>query len=273
MANPLIVSGVEIVPLRDAVGPMGESIRRPLPELFPGSTPALWARLRSEVPEVFGDDGTWLLNFHCFVLRIPSGPTVLVDTGIGPEDSPAASWAPVPGGLVAALGAVGLAPDDIDTVVLTHLHSDHAGGAVADGEPVFGNARHIVQRTELDWLKGPVLDEVIEPLRRTGLLDTIDGSARLAADVTIAPTPGHTPGHQSVVVGDDRLVVSGDVVLHPVQVFDPAVRYLYDEDPETAAATRAELLGRLRDGGGVLAAPHLPVPFITPRDVWTAPIG
>ncbi|WP_084219546.1 MBL fold metallo-hydrolase [Spirillospora albida] len=252
---------------------MGESIRRPLSELFPGSSPEQWARLRNEVPEVFADDGSWLLHFHCFVLRVPSGPTVLVDTGIGPEGSPAASWAPVPGDLVAALDAVTLAPDDIDTVVLTHLHSDHAGGAVVGGEPVFGNARHLVQSTELDWLQGALLDEVVEPLRRNGLLDAIDGPARLAPDVLIMPTPGHTPGHQSVVVGDDRVVVSGDVVLHPVQMIDPAVHYVYDEDPETAAVTRAELLGRLRHGGGVLAAPHLPVPFVTPKDVWTTPIG
>ncbi|TDD68408.1 MBL fold metallo-hydrolase [Actinomadura rubrisoli] len=250
---------------------MGESLRRPLPETFPGSSPALWERLREEVPQVFGPDGEWVLRFHCFVLRVPEGATILVDTGLGPEDSPAASWAPVPGGLLGALAGIGLAPGDIDTVVLTHLHSDHAAGAAAKGEPVFPNARHIVQRTELDWLEGgggPVLDDIVRPLQRAGLLHAVSGDTALAPDVAIVPTPGHTPGHQSVIVGDDALVVAGDVVLHPAQLADPSVTYVYDEDAAAAAATRAALLARMR--GGVLAAPHLHVPFVSVPDVWSA---
>ncbi|MFD0687523.1 MBL fold metallo-hydrolase [Actinomadura fibrosa] len=270
------VAGVEIIPLCDAVGPMGESLRRPLPETFPGSPPALWDHVRAEAPDVFGPDGEWVLRFHCFVLRVPHGPTILVDTGLGPEDSPAASWAPVPGGLLGALAGVGLAATDIDTVVLTHLHSDHASGAVVKGEPVFANARHLVQRDELGWLDaggGPVLDDVVEPLRGAGLLDAVTGKARLAPAVEIVPTPGHTPGHQSVVVGDDALVVAGDVVLHPVQLADPSVTYVYDDDQAAAAATRTALLSRLRARGGVLAAPHLHVPFVSVPDVWTAHDG
>ncbi|WP_242614393.1 MBL fold metallo-hydrolase [Actinomadura roseirufa] len=260
-----IVSGVEVVPLHDAIGPMGPSLRRPLPETFPGSTPALWERLRAEAPEVFGPDGAWVLRFYCFLVRVPQGPTILVDTGLGPEDSPASSWAPVPGGLIGALSGVGLAPSDIDIVVLTHVHSDHASGAVAGGVPVFGNARHVLQRDELDWLRnggGAVLDEVVQPLQDAGLLDTITGGERLSDSVAIALTPGHTPGHQSVIVDDHRLVVAGDIVMHPAQLADPSITYIYDEDPVAAAATRIDLLARMRDRDGILAAPHLPQPFV-----------
>ncbi|MBW8484050.1 MBL fold metallo-hydrolase [Actinomadura sp. PM05-2] len=242
---------------------MGEAIRRPLDELFPGAAPELWDRVRAAEPDAFGPAGEWVLRFHCFLLRPPGGGTVLVDTGIGPEHSPAASWAPVPGRLVAALAEIGVAPEDVGTVVLTHLHSDHAGGAVADGVPVFPNARHLVQERELSWLDaagGPVLDGVVRPLREAGALDAVAGGTVLAPGVRVLPTPGHTPGHQSVLVGDDELLVAGDLVLHPVQLADPAVTYLYDEDPAEAAATRAGLLARL--GGGVLAAPHLPRPFV-----------
>jgi glyoxylase-like metal-dependent hydrolase (beta-lactamase superfamily II) len=262
--EPRIVSGIEVVPLCDAVGPMGESLRRPLDETFPGADPALWDRLRAESPEVFGDAGEWILHFHCFLLRVPSGPTVLVDTGLGAEDSPASSWAPVPGGLPEALAGVGVAPEDVDTVILTHLHSDHASGAVVNGKPAFPNARHLVQQDELTWLErvgGPVQREVVAPLREAGCLDAVTGTDRIAPDVRVLATPGHTPGHQSVVLADDQLVVAGDVVLHPVQLADPAVTYAYDEDAKAAAATRAALLARLRDRGGLLAAPHLPVPF------------
>ncbi|MFB4318314.1 MBL fold metallo-hydrolase [Actinomadura sp. 21ATH] len=263
--KPRIVSGVEVIPLCDAVGPMGEALRRPLDETFPGTRPRHWERMRAEQPAAFGPEGEWVLHFHCFLLRVPGGPTVLVDTGIGAEHSPAASWAPVPGALAAALEEAAVAPDDVDTVVLTHLHSDHASGAVVDGKPVFPNARHVVQEDEVRWIRregGAVLEKIVKPLREAGALDMVKGNARLAEEIEVVPTPGHTPGHQSVMLGEDRLVVAGDVILHPVQLADPEVRYLHDEDAETAARTRAALIRRMRESGGAIAAPHLPEPFV-----------
>ncbi|WP_153535301.1 MBL fold metallo-hydrolase [Actinomadura macrotermitis] len=244
---------------------MGPALRRPVEETFPGAAPELWERMRAEEPAAFGPSGEWILRFHCFLLRPPGGGLTLVDTGIGPAGSPAAAWAPVPGRLPAALAGAGVAPGDVGTVVLTHLHSDHASGAVVAGAPLFPNARHLVQERELAGLRregGPVLDAVVRPLLDAGLVDAADGEARLAPDVRAVPTPGHTAGHQSVVLGDDRLLVAGDVVLHPVQLADPAVTYLYDDDPARAAATRADLLARLRARGGTIAAPHLPRPFV-----------
>ncbi|MEU0521148.1 hypothetical protein [Streptosporangium sp. NPDC006007] len=95
--QPMTVAGVEVLPLCDAVGPMGESIRRPLPEMFPGGCR--------------GESDDWVPHFHCYLLRDTSGRTVLVDTGVGPEGSPASSWAPVPGALGAGLARVGTAPE------------------------------------------------------------------------------------------------------------------------------------------------------------------
>ncbi|REE95572.1 MBL fold metallo-hydrolase [Thermomonospora umbrina] len=266
--SPKSIAGVDVIPLCDAVGPMGESLRKPLDETFPGASPTVWEHLCAHAPEAYGLQGEWVLHFHCFLLRIPSGPTVLVDTGLGGTDSPASSWAPVPGGLGDVLASAGVAATDVDVVVLTHLHSDHASGAVQEGMPAFPNARYVVQRRELDWLRGkvhdPVNERIVRPLREAGSLDAAEGRKTLADHVELVPTPGHTPGHQSVVVDDHRLVVSGDVVLHPVHLADEMATYVYDENPGAAAITRAELLRRIRERDGLLAAPHLPSPFVRP---------
>jgi glyoxylase-like metal-dependent hydrolase (beta-lactamase superfamily II) len=237
--EPRIVSGIEIVPLCDAVGPMGAHIRRPMPEMFPAAS--------------FDEDAEWVLHFHCYLLRA-GGRTVLVDTGIGGLDSLTASWAPVPGRLVEELAAAGLEPSGVDAVVLTHLHSDHASGGVAAGEPVFPAARYVVQRAELDWASGPMREQVVAPLEDR--LQVVDGDADLFPGVRLLHTPGHTPGHQCVEVGD--VVMSGDVVLHPVQLADPTVRYVYDEDPEQAVRTRVALLDRAT----TLATGHFADPFV-----------
>ncbi|GAA5058223.1 glyoxylase-like metal-dependent hydrolase (beta-lactamase superfamily II) [Thermocatellispora tengchongensis] len=238
--------GIEIVPLCDAVGPMGPSLRKPLPETFPGSR-----------AEDFAED-VWVLHFHCYLLRDRRGRTVLVDTGIGDAGSPAASWAPVPGGLAGELARVGVAPADVDTVILTHLHSDHASGAVAGGEAVFGRARHVLQRAEAEAAAGPVREGVLRPLGER--VHLVEGDAEVVPGVKVVLAPGHTPGHQVVRVGD--VAITGDLVLHPVQLRDPAVTYVYDDDPVRAAATRAELLDRLRAERGVLATAHFAEPFL-----------
>ncbi|WP_433335521.1 MBL fold metallo-hydrolase [Spirillospora sp. CA-294931] len=260
--EPRYVAGIEVIPLLDAVGPMGGSLRRPPPELFPGAPDDLWERVREREPRVFGPEGEWVLHFYCYLLRVPGGPTVLVDAGLGPADSPAASWAPVPGAVAEALDRAGTSPGEIDVLVLTHLHSDHSAGAVADGRPLFGNARHLVQRRELDAADPVIAERVLAPLREAELLDAVEDESRLAPGLLLTPTPGHTPGHQSLIVGDDDLVVTGDLLHHPVQLADPSVTYLYDDDTAAASAVRAELLARVRARGGAIATPHLPDPFI-----------
>ncbi|WP_235030174.1 MBL fold metallo-hydrolase [Nonomuraea solani] len=243
MPHPsIIVSGVEVTPLCDAVGPMGAAIRRPLAEMFAGS-------VLQEEP--------WVLHFHCYLLRDAAGRLTLVDTGIGGADSPAASWAPVPGTLAGELAAAGVTPAEIGTVILTHLHSDHASGAVADGRPVFENARYVLQQAEADAAEGP-MREIVSCLKSQ--LHAVEGDAEVAPGVHVRFAPGHTPGHQIARVGD--VAITGDLVLHPVQLADPSVRYLYDDDQETAARTRAEVLAALKAERAILATAHFSEPFV-----------
>ncbi|WP_419998788.1 MBL fold metallo-hydrolase [Streptomyces boninensis] len=259
------VGTYDVLALLDATG----TFFRPREEAFPGATPATWARARRLDPDAFGADGAWVLDFRCFVIRRPGGRLALVDAGVGPANSPAAEWCPVPGRLPQALAEAGLDPADVDTVVLTHLHEDHYGWTRDEsGAPVFPNARHLVQQRELDTLPPDSDDRAyIEPLRTAGLLVPVDGDVRLwhwGGNVTLVPTPGHTPGHQSVIVSGrhEEVVLTGDTLVNAVQLADPAIPYMYEADKAAARASRTELLAHARERRAWLATPHLRRPFV-----------
>jgi hypothetical protein len=120
---------LEVVALLDASGPFSESWTR----AFPNGTDEDFARARIVDPEAFGDDGLWHLDFHCFAIRRPGGHVTLIDTGVGPADSPASAWAPVPGVLPDALTAAGIGVDDVDFVVLSTSMRTTSAGSYAMG--------------------------------------------------------------------------------------------------------------------------------------------
>jgi glyoxylase-like metal-dependent hydrolase (beta-lactamase superfamily II) len=257
---------IEVIALVDAVGPFFE----PRDAAFSGATDADWAAARRLDPDAFGADGSWQLAFRCFALRHEDGRVVLVDAGVGPAGSPAASWAPVPGGLPAALSAADIVADEVETVVLTHLHADHVGWVVdADRRPMFARATYLLQEDELAHVRAAgapaVWEHAVRPLLDSGQLDTVRGRTQLGPTdpgdtITLVPTPGHTVGHQSVLVesGDRRVLVTGDALVNAVQLVDPAVAYRFEHDPAQAAETRRALL----DTGVVVASAHLGDPFV-----------
>src|SRR5690606_27476725 len=106
------VGAYQVLALLDAAG----TFFLPATAAFPEATEADWVRARQWDPGAFGPDGAWRLPFRCFAVRRADGRTILVDAGVGPENSPAAAWAPVPGRLPAELAAAGVDPDDVDTV-------------------------------------------------------------------------------------------------------------------------------------------------------------
>lgn len=265
------VGSFEVVALLDASGPFF----LPAAEAFTGATDRDWARARRVDPAAFGPDGAWHLDFRCYAVRLPGGRYALVDTGVGPADSPAAAWAPVPGHLLERLAAAGIDRDDVSLVVLTHLHEDHYGWSVSpQGVPTFPNARYVVQRTEIAALEEAndqvVLQYVVEPLRRTDQLSTVDGRACLAerhgTRLTTEPTPGHTPGHQSVLLLGDhhQIIITGDVLVHAVQLVAPDVAYTFEADQATARTTRRSLVDRAERTPTLLATAHLNQPFVRP---------
>ena len=165
-----------------------------------------------------------------------------------------------PGGgtLLDDLRAAGVAPDDVDIVINTHLHADHCGWNTrkdADGAyvPTFPRARYLIQRGEWDAATHPnertratYLPENMLPLEASGQLELIDGETRVTDEITIIPTHGHTADHASVVLasGGEKAIYIGDMIQHPVQLERAAWVSSFDVYPleamETKKAHRAD---------------------------------
>jgi glyoxylase-like metal-dependent hydrolase (beta-lactamase superfamily II) len=263
------IGDVEVVALTDGVA----DLETPIVEAFPVAPPDAVLADRSGHPGLYGRDGSWRLIVRAWLVRSRAG-LLLVDTGVGPEASAAMSWFPEPGRLREALSSVGVAPADIETVVISHVHDDHVGGAVGgDGTPAFPNARYLLQRADLEALESwastddddrVVFEQMVEPLRDAGRLDTLEGEHRLGPELTLHPAPGHTPGHQvlRVASGEDRLLISADTWNHPTQLRHPGWASATDADHDRASATRETLLAELRDQPDTICAPtHLDHPF------------
>lgn len=204
-------------------------------------------------------EGGLEMNFGCFLLRDPEA-TILVDTGLGPSEG---------GRLLAELDEAGVAPGDIDTVLFTHLHGDHTGWSVdpATGKPRFANARHLVPGADWSYYsnqspQSESFERDVLPLLAAGVMDLFDGERDLGAACSAVPTPGHTPGHTSVMVtsAGERGCILGDVVLSPIDAEELAWANSFDWDDEMARATRLRLVDRLINEGALVGASHLPAP-------------
>jgi glyoxylase-like metal-dependent hydrolase (beta-lactamase superfamily II) len=242
------VGRVEITALTDIEGAFFG-----LDRIFPGVARDQWKPYIHRYPWAFADGDTLWGRVGSYVLRSPGG-TVLVDTGVGPQ-------AAGPGGkLLVDLEHAGLDPEDVDTVFLTHLHGDHLGWSVRpDGEPVFANARYVTQAAEWE-VSAPYLGRAIAALDDRGVLELLDGEEQVGEELTAIPTPGHSPGHSSLLVssGGEQVLVSGDAIVHPAQTSEPTWNVQFDMDKEQAARTREMLLAWLEADRIVVASGHIP---------------
>ena len=241
----LTVGEVEIVALTDVEGAFFR-----LNQIFPGVRTEQWWPYMRRYPWTFADAHTLYGRVGAYLLRAP-GHTLLVDTGIGPGAMG------MRGRLLEDLEKSGVRPVDVDTVFLTHLHGDHVGWSLApDGEPSFPGARYVTQEAEWDAAE-PYLRRALASLDDLYLLE---GEDVVAEAFTAIPTPGHSPGHASLLVssGGEQTLVAGDVIVHPAQVTEPTWNIHFDVDKEQAAFTRARLLDWLEADGIMVAAGHIP---------------
>ena len=234
--------------LCDAVAVFPERIEEALPGW--GAEHAGWSA--SVVPgNVRG--GGWWLHFHSYLVTGDAG-VVLVDAGVGPAGGEAAEWLGVAGRLPKLLEKVGVRESDVELVVLTHVHLDHVGWNAEGGRPRFVNAEYVVQKDELEHVRGgTTYERMVRPIEEAGQLRVVDGEAELRG-MRLLPTPGHTPGHQSVVT--ERALLGGDVLVHPAQARWPELTYVYERDPARAVTSRREVLAFAAASGIPIAAAH-----------------
>jgi glyoxylase-like metal-dependent hydrolase (beta-lactamase superfamily II) len=167
------------------------------------------------------------------------------------------------------LTAAGFPPEEVTTVLCTHLHVDHVGwNTVLDGDqwrPTFPNARYLFGDTEWQhWrtepqIYGDVVGDSVHPIIDAGQAELIPSDKIINDLVRLEPTPGHTPGHHSVRIssdGDDA-VITGDIFHAAVQIEHPDWPSNPDVDPVRAAATRLSFLQRYCDDHTLVLATHL----------------
>ncbi|HEX3727518.1 MAG TPA: MBL fold metallo-hydrolase [Pirellulales bacterium] len=215
---------------------------------------------------------------HCVLAR-NDHQTVLIDTGYGGKMSPLdrGAHAAEPGNpILESLAAIGVSPDEIDAVVFTHLHWDHAGGATRYDEsrrplPTFRNATHYVNR--LEWedatsgaseLAGSYAAENFAPLEVAGQVVLVDGEVEIAPGLWTRVTGGHTRGHQALIfeAGSKVALYPGDLI--------PVVTHLrrlwcasYDLYPLETRRRKPELLAQAADGGWWVLWDHDPTTAVS----------
>jgi glyoxylase-like metal-dependent hydrolase (beta-lactamase superfamily II) len=248
------VGSVEIVRVTDGMMPAHASF------LFSGVPPDMY---RAALGDELQSDGTLPITRGSFLVR-SSGKTVLIDTGIG-DKSP-----DLPGGeLLDNLAKLGVRPAEIDIVVNTHLHFDHVGWNCleVDGSyvPTFPNAEYWIVREEWDfWTEettlreeGPHLRTDVLPLKDSPQLRLVEGEAAITPELSLLPTPGHTPGHCSIAVASagERAIILGDVAHHPLHLIRIWLCAI-DELPRVSRRTKRMLAERLIEEQSLVCAGH-----------------
>ena len=186
---------------------------------------------------------------------------VLFDTGLNPE------------GITSALNAAGYTPDQVDVVVITHMHGDHIGGLMGEGGATFPNARYVTASAEFDaWaaMDNGTFDAKMRPLAEQ--TEMIGDGASVASGITAMAAHGHTPGHTAYMIesGDSQLLIAADFANHYVWSLGyPDWEVKFDMDKAKAAETRRRLLGMLATDKIPFVGYHMPWPgtgYVSAKD-------
>ncbi|MCY4303834.1 MAG: MBL fold metallo-hydrolase [Aestuariivita sp.] len=214
---------------------------------------------------------TYPSDVNAFVLNI-NGAIHLIDAGGGK------GTAPTLGNLSSRLAVAGYSPDQVQTLMVTHLHPDHIGGAITESGAVFSNAEMILMETEYAfWTNAenkakagddglPFFEAAASAIDAyKNNLRLISGETDVLTGVTAIPLPGHTPGHCGFMISSDNddLLIWSDIIHMPYLQFDnPNITVAFDVDPQQAINTRLKVLDQAETDQLKIAGMHLLFPAV-----------
>lgn len=233
---------------------------------FTGIDPAEWTAATGVADE------NWLfpVNFGGFVVT-GDGHVTVIDTGFG---KPAIGREGMEGGggMLDRLAEIGIRREDVDRVMQTHLHIDHCGWLLEDdgGPPAFPNATVYVHQKEVEYWTTSASDgngmqafaqSRINPLIDQGKVSMFDAEHALSEKITLLPTPGHTPGHTSLLLASEgeHALLLGDVAHHPVHLMQHDWLPIIDLDPAESARSRRKMAELAVEKNALVTAPHMPI--------------
>ena len=224
-------------------------------------------------PHFVTEEGHLKLSIHALVVKAP-GLTLVVDTCVG-NDKPRTLMGGVAlqTAFLESLSAAGVTPESVDAVVCTHLHVDHVGWntRLQDGcwVPTFPNARYLIGRREYEhWSaegdseQQTILADSVKPIFDAGLATLVEMDHRISPEISLTPTPGHTPGHVSVLIESQgaRALITGDMLHHPCQFGHPEWSPPFDSDPHAGAAMRRSVMERVAGEPVLVIGTHFAAP-------------
>lgn len=190
---------------------------------------------------------------------------IVIDTGYGDDTHDGRT-----GHLLEELDRSGHGRDEVGTVILTHAHGVHIkrNTLMQDGQrrPTFPRARYLLARADHAWFGGPghvpEFDEQIASLDALGMLELFEGETRLSPEISLLPTPGHSPGHTSVLIESQgqAAIFLGDVCHHPLHFSHPDWVSAFDTHPDITPRTRDWLFKLAAERDALLVCPHAPTP-------------
>jgi glyoxylase-like metal-dependent hydrolase (beta-lactamase superfamily II) len=229
------------------------------------------------IPHFATEEGRLKMSIHSLVVETPTR-RIVVDTGLGNDKQGrnVPTWNHRTTPFLETLTAAGFPPESIDTVLCTHLHVDHVGWntKLAGGEwvPTFPNARYVFGRIEYEYWrdhasepdKKAVFADSVKPIVDAGRAELIASDHRLSEEISMIPTPGHSPGHISILIRSEgeQGLLTGDVAHHPCQMAHLDWSSTADSDQAQSAKARRALFSRFADTptlviGGHFAAGHI----------------
>lgn len=210
------------------------------------------------------------LNLNCLLIQL-GGKNIVVDTGVGSKEMNGLreDYGLGPSRLVKGLKSMGMSPNQVDIVILTHLHFDHSGGCTKLDRtgnliPTFPKATHYVQRQSWEEAMSPserfrdiYFTDDYRPIEEWAQLELLDGESEILPGLTTVVTNGPTRGHQIVMMnhGGERVAFMGDLV-PTAHHLDLASIPAFDQYPEETLEMKRELLGRAQKEGWLLIFPH-----------------